>query len=163
MDARVAALVLAAAVALAGCGGGGEGEEEAGLGGPLLKQPQTDGEPSPRFRRQPRQARTVPPGGTATLTADPGGRLEFSATRFRAKPGKLSLVMYNHGVVPHAIAVRGPRFPSTARKIRREGHVVQAGGSSTVTVELKPSTWYEFYCPVPGHEDGGMKGIVTVE
>jgi uncharacterized cupredoxin-like copper-binding protein len=29
-------------------------------------------------------------------------------------------------------------------------------------VNLKPGT-YEFYCPVPGHEQAGMKGTLTVQ
>jgi uncharacterized cupredoxin-like copper-binding protein len=30
-----------------------------------------------------------------------------------------------------------------------------------VTANLKPGT-YEFYCSVPGHEQAGMKGTLTV-
>ena len=36
-----------------------------------------------------------------------------------------------------------------------------SGGSDTLTVKLKPGT-YTFYCPVPGHEQAGMKGTLTV-
>ena len=34
-------------------------------------------------------------------------------------------------------------------------------GQMQVTVTLKPGT-YEFYCTVPGHEAGGMKGKLVV-
>ena len=40
--------------------------------------------------------------------------------------------------------------------------MVGQGGTSKVTANLKPGT-YEFYCSVPGHEAGGMKGTLTVK
>ena len=50
--------------------------------------------------------------------------------------------------------------------IAKGGTVVGAtptfqGGSKTLTVNLKPGT-YTYYCSVPGHEMGGMKGTLTV-
>jgi plastocyanin len=36
------------------------------------------------------------------------------------------------------------------------------GKVSTVTVTLKKGT-YEYYCPVPGHKEAGMKGTLTVQ
>jgi len=38
---------------------------------------------------------------------------------------------------------------------------VSTGGQSKVTVNLKAGT-YTFFCPVPGHEQAGMKGTLTV-
>jgi uncharacterized cupredoxin-like copper-binding protein len=46
--------------------------------------------------------------------------------------------------------------------VEEEGETVEKGGTSSVTAELKPGE-YEFYCPVPGHEEGGMKGTLTVK
>ena len=54
----------------------------------------------------------------------------------------------------HNIAVRG-------EGLDEKGDVVGRGEESTVTVELEPGE-YEFYCSVPGHEAGGMKGTLTV-
>ena len=34
--------------------------------------------------------------------------------------------------------------------------------TSTATATLEAGT-YEYYCPVPGHTEGGMKGELTVE
>jgi uncharacterized cupredoxin-like copper-binding protein len=56
---------------------------------------------------------------------------------------------------PHGIAVEG-------NGIDKDGKTVQGGGTSTVSVTLKPGK-YSFYCPVPGHEKAGMKGTLTVQ
>jgi uncharacterized cupredoxin-like copper-binding protein len=56
--------------------------------------------------------------------------------------------------LPHAIAIEG-------NGVDRDGTTVQPGGTSSVTVRLKPGR-YTFYCPVDGHEDAGMKGTLTV-
>ena len=36
------------------------------------------------------------------------------------------------------------------------------GGTSKLSATLQPGT-YEFLCTVPGHEEGGMKGELTVK
>ena len=56
--------------------------------------------------------------------------------------------------IPHAIAVEG-------NGVDKDGATAQPGGSSKVTVTLKPGT-YEFYCPIPGHKAAGMEGTLTV-
>jgi uncharacterized cupredoxin-like copper-binding protein len=35
------------------------------------------------------------------------------------------------------------------------------GGVSQASADLKAGE-YEFYCPVPGHKEGGMEGTLTV-
>jgi uncharacterized cupredoxin-like copper-binding protein len=63
--------------------------------------------------------------------------------------------MDNPSQVPHGVAIKGGGVSQT-------GSVVQSGGKSTVSLTLKPGK-YEFYCPVPGHEQAGMKGTLTVQ
>ena len=63
--------------------------------------------------------------------------------------------MNNPAPVPHAIAIEG-------NGVDMDGKTVTKGGTSTVTADLKPGT-YEFYCPVPGHKEAGMKGTLTVK
>jgi len=65
-----------------------------------------------------------------------------------------------------AKAPGGPLEPRTlivgiAIKGKSKGKTVKKGGTSTVTATLKKGT-YTFYCPVPGHEAGGMKGKLIV-
>ena len=45
--------------------------------------------------------------------------------------------------------------------VSKKGAIVGKGGTSKVVVALKPGK-YTFYCSVPGHEVGGMKGTLTV-
>jgi plastocyanin len=95
-------------------------------------------------------------GGGSTdvhLSAVPG-KLAFNTTELTAKAGKVTMVMANPSSFSHGIAING-------HGVSQAGQIVGHGGTSTVTVTLKPGT-YTFYCPVPGHEAGGMKGTLTV-
>jgi plastocyanin len=100
-------------------------------------------------------APTTGGGGETTLEnpADPR-ELRFSKSTLEAPAGTVTLVMENPSALEHNIAVRG-------EGVDEQGEVVGQGDESTVTVELEPGE-YEFYCSVPGHEAGGMKGTLTV-
>jgi uncharacterized cupredoxin-like copper-binding protein len=91
---------------------------------------------------------------TVTLAADPSGALKFDKPALAAKAGKVTIDLTNPSPLPHAIAIEG-------NGVDQKGQTVTTGGHSTVTVDLKPGT-YSFYCPVPGHEAGGMKGTLKV-
>jgi uncharacterized cupredoxin-like copper-binding protein len=93
--------------------------------------------------------------GELKLSADPGGQLKFDKSSLTGKAGKVTLVMDNPSSVPHAIAVEG-------NGVDKNGTTVQKGGTSKVSVDLKPGK-YEFYCPVDGHKQAGMKGELTVK
>lgn len=90
---------------------------------------------------------------TVSLAAVPN-KLAFNTTKLTAKAGTVTLSMANPSTFPHGISVQG-------NGIDKDGKVVQHGGTSTVTVKLKPGT-YTFYCPVPGHRQAGMQGTLTV-
>jgi plastocyanin len=100
------------------------------------------------------------PSGTAKANAknvvdiptDPTGQLAYKFKSATAKAGKITVESKNDASVPHNIAIKGG--PS--------GPVVQGGGTSKITANLKPGS-YTFYCAVPGHEQAGMKGTLTVK
>lgn len=100
------------------------------------------------------------PSGTATANAqnlvdiptDPSGQLAYKFKSATAKAGKVTVESKNDASVPHNIALQGG--PS--------GPIVQGGGVSKITATLKPGS-YTFYCAVPGHEQAGMKGTLTVK
>lgn len=95
-------------------------------------------------------------GSRDALSASPSGALAFNTTNLSAKAGRVSLVMANPSSSgqPHGIAISG-------NGVNQTGDVVQPGASSTVTAQLKAGT-YTFFCPVPGHEEAGMKGTLVV-
>ena len=95
-------------------------------------------------------------GATLKLSADPGGMLKFDKSSLSAKAGKVTLDMTNPSSVPHAIAVKGSGVKQVGPTATTQG------SSSSVSIKLKPGT-YEFYCPVDGHEQAGMKGTLTVK
>jgi plastocyanin len=93
---------------------------------------------------------------TVNLVADPNGLMAFDTTTLTAKAGTVTISLNNPSStgMPHGIAVQG-------NGVDKDGPTVQPGGTSTVTVTLKPGT-YTYYCPVAGHEAAGMKGTLTV-
>jgi mono/diheme cytochrome c family protein len=93
--------------------------------------------------------------GRLQLDADPSGALAFSSSKATAPAGPLTLVMDNPAQIQHNIALRGGG-------IDEQGAVVGNGGTSTVEATVRQGR-FVFYCSVPGHEAGGMKGDLTVE
>ena len=96
-------------------------------------------------------------GGTGlelTLVAGPGSELKFDQTSLEAAAGEVTITMTNEGDLPHDVAIKGSG-------VDEKGEIVQNGGTSTVTATLEPGE-YTFYCSVPGHEEGGMEGTLTV-
>jgi uncharacterized cupredoxin-like copper-binding protein len=88
------------------------------------------------------------------LGADPGGALKFDKTELTAKAGNVTIDFNNPSQTPHAVEVEGNGVEKETKTI--------TGGSATLTLDnLKPGK-YEFYCPVPGHKQAGMKGTLTV-
>ena len=94
-------------------------------------------------------------GKKLALSADPSGNLKFSTTTLSAKAGTVTIVMTNPASLQHGIAVTG-------NGVNKIGAIVTSGQTSTVTATLKAGK-YTFYCPVPGHEQAGMKGTLTVK
>ena len=96
-------------------------------------------------------------GEVLKLQADPGGQLRFDKSKLTAaKPGTVTLQMTNpmSAGMDHGIAVEG-------NGVDKDGPIVAAGKTSTLTVDLKKGT-YTYYCPVPGHKQAGMTGTLTV-
>lgn len=99
----------------------------------------------------------VAKGGTLKIDADPTGALAFVTSKASAKPGSLMFVSVNKASIPHNIALK-----DSGGKLIKEGPDVTGGGSSKFSASVK-SGKYQFVCTVPGHEEGGMKGDLTVK
>ena len=79
----------------------------------------------------------------------------FTTSTATAKAGPVVLKAKNPQSISHDISLKG-------NGINVHGNMVSSGGVSTVVItDLKPGT-YEYYCSVPGHEQAGMKGTLTV-
>jgi plastocyanin len=110
---------------------------------------------------KPAPTNTAATGGAAAggssslkLAADPSGALKFDKSKLDAKSGTVTITMSNPSSIDHAVAVEG-------NGVDEDGETVGQGGTSKVTVKLKPGT-YEFYCPVDAHKQAGMEGTLTV-
>jgi uncharacterized cupredoxin-like copper-binding protein len=88
------------------------------------------------------------------LSADPGGALRFDKKTLEAPAGKVRIQMKNPATLQHDVVIEG-------NGVDKAGPVVGQGGTSTATADLKAGK-YTFYCSVDGHEQAGMKGVLTV-
>ncbi len=93
--------------------------------------------------------------GAVDIDADPTGQLAFQVASATAPAGALDVKMVNKSQTGHNIAIKG-------QGVDQKGAIVKGGGTSDVKVDLKPGK-YTFYCSVPGHEEAGMKGVLTVK
>jgi uncharacterized cupredoxin-like copper-binding protein len=89
------------------------------------------------------------------IPADSTGQLLYEFKSASAKPGKVTLLSQNDSQVPHDISLKGGG-------VDEQGEEVTGGKTSEVTANVKAGK-YTFYCSVPGHEQGGMKGTLTVK
>jgi len=145
MQRRVLAVVvpLAAGVLAAGCGSSDNSSSSA-----------TKPAPKPKAATSSSSSAASGGGSDLKLSADPSGALKFDKSKLAAKSGAVTITMKNPSSVPHGIAVEG-------NGVDKDGQIVTSGGTSTVSVNLKPGK-YEFYCPVDSHKQQGMEGTLTV-
>jgi plastocyanin len=104
--------------------------------------------------------RTPAKGGTSgtkvALAADPTGALKYNTTSLNAGAGDVTIAFQNKSSVPHNVTITG----SGNKKL---GATADISGSSAV-LKLKgvKAGTYTFFCSIPGHEQAGMKGTLTV-
>ena len=81
--------------------------------------------------------------------------LKYNVTKLNATAGAVTIAMANPSAIfKHNVAIKG-------NGVNKKGKVVGKGGISRILVTLNPGK-YVFYCSVPGHEAGGMRGTLTV-
>ena len=91
-----------------------------------------------------------PPVAQVTIES---GTLFFKPTAVTVPAGVVQFTMKNIQSGVHTFLIRGV-----------SGFMLEVSGdgdSQTKKVELKPGT-YTYYCNIPGHEQAGMKGTLTV-
>jgi plastocyanin len=96
-------------------------------------------------------------GSTVKISADPSGQLAFQQKAVTApKPGPVTIDFTNESPLGHDVHVAD----SSGKDLG--GTNVITGSSTSATVDLRPGK-YTFFCSVPGHEQAGMKGTLTVK
>jgi len=133
---------LAAGVLMAGCGGSDNSSSSSAPA--KVKSTAT----------QAKANNAAGNSSTLSLSADPSGARKFNKKVLSTKSGAVTINMSNPSSVPHGIAVEG-------NGVDKDGQTVTSGGTSTVSVTLKPGK-YTFYCPVDSHKQQGMEGTLTV-
>jgi uncharacterized cupredoxin-like copper-binding protein len=87
------------------------------------------------------------------LTAKKSG-LAYNTKTLTAKAGRIKIVFTNLSPLKHNVRLEvGEKEMGGTKTI--------AAGTTTAWVTLKKGK-YHFYCSVPGHEDAGMSGNLTV-
>jgi plastocyanin len=84
-----------------------------------------------------------------------GTGLAYKFADAEAPAGKIEIDSVNDQSTDHNIAIEG-------NGVNEVGDVVNNGGTSTVTADLKPGT-YTFFCTVDGHRQAGMEGKLTIK
>ena len=104
-------------------------------------------------------ASATPPADSSALkiVAEDKAGLKFDKSELSASAGDVTITMDNPdgNGMPHDVAIEGDGVDAT-------GEVVQPGGVSEVSADLKPGT-YTFYCSVGQHRQAGMEGTLTVQ
>ena len=99
----------------------------------------------------------------ATVLSDPTSptKLAYAKKALAATAGSVTIRSKNtSAVLKHNIALR--KGAKATSKLLVKGKVVGKNGLSKVTARLAKGK-NRFFCSVPGHEAGGMWGILTVK
>ncbi|MDX6703827.1 MAG: hypothetical protein QOF26_4053 [Baekduia sp.] len=153
-SSRFLLLAAAATAALAaGCGSSSSSGGGGAYGGGGPKTTSAAAATTPAAA----PAAAAPAGAQAlALAAKESGGLSLAPAALKAKAGTVTLKLDNPGGngLPHAIAITGDG-------VAQSGAIAQPGGTSSLSVKLKPGK-YTFYCPVGNHRAQGMEGTLTV-
>jgi uncharacterized cupredoxin-like copper-binding protein len=95
-------------------------------------------------------------GSKLALAADPSGALKYEPTKLNAEAGKVTIALTNESAVPHDVAVAN----KSGKVLGKSKEVTKA--STDLVIKNLDAGSYRFYCTVPGHEQAGMVGTLTV-
>ena len=100
----------------------------------------------------------VAPAGAASKAqvlkiVTPSG-LKYNVKVLKASKGKVTIKYTNNSGITHDVRIeKGSKEFGGTKKISK--------GTATATLTLAPGK-YTFFCSVPGHEQAGMKGTLTI-
>jgi plastocyanin len=164
--ASTAAALAAASLGLAACGSSSSSSNNASTStatestAPATTAPAktTPAKPAKTTPAKTTPAKPTPAPAAAApikVQASPTA-LAFQEKTLTAKTGENTFDFTNPSAIPHDFAIKD----SSGKKLGSTKVITKSG--DTLKINLKPGT-YEFYCTVPGHEQAGMKGTLTVK
>ncbi len=93
-------------------------------------------------------------GGSAANVSVTASEFKFDPATITVKAGQtVNVSLKNTGSVKHTFVVKEANFTLAA----------DPGQTATGSFTAPAAGTYTFYCDVPGHEDAGMKGTLTVQ
>jgi plastocyanin len=111
-----------------------------------------EGEAPPEGQQTP----SAGPSQTFELTSPEDGSLEFDPDSLETEAGSLTVLYANPSPVPHNVAVA-----DVEEELLGESPTITES-ETELKVDIVPGE-YIFYCTVPGHREGGMEGVITVQ
>jgi plastocyanin len=162
--ARSAAALAALSLGLAACGGDDSSSNDT----------TTEAEPPATTAPATPTAATTAAAAPIAVNADPSGALAFTQKTLTANPdfrgevtgttpppvGTVTFTFTNDSSVPHdfAIEVRNTKSVDRLGATKR----ISNGASANLTLDLSAGE-LTYLCTVPGHEQAGMIGTLTVQ
>ncbi len=144
---------MAALALLAGCGSSSTNSGSTSTPSTTASTPATTAS-TPATTSTPASTGTA--SSSLSVSAAPGGQLEYNTKSLTAKAGKVSIAFTNMAPLGHNMTIESA-----------SGQTIGAtptfqGGTKTLSLNLKAGT-YKFFCSVPGHRQAGMEGTLTVQ
>jgi plastocyanin len=94
---------------------------------------------------------------TVAVEAVPDGSFAFTETELTAAPGADTIEFYNPSSTRHNVYIE-----DESGEVVAETETVTEARAEAFPEPLEAGT-YTYYCDIPGHREGGMEGILTVE
>lgn len=95
-------------------------------------------------------------GTKVALSADPSGALKYNKTQLNANAGDITIAFTNKSSTTHDVVVTG----EADKELGATKQIAES--SATASLDGVKAGDYTFFCSLPGHEQAGMKGTLTV-
>lgn len=97
-----------------------------------------------------------PPAQDGEIRVEAGDDLKFRPDTIAVADGEFTITLVNTGITEHDFLIRDVDDVHGEHMLHVEG-----GETASRDYELEAGS-YEFYCSIPGHEEAGMVGTLTV-